>query len=102
MQSIDKAEFIPGQTLCFSNGVYSNYELTGVYKCLKYFSLSEVKTKFEKAFAVPKDSGPITKFEKTVEAFITFLLNHQYIKQIDAIEIHCGDYDFNLDWVRKF
>lgn len=81
---------MPGELFYLSSGEYSDYQVKGIYKCLKEFSPDE--------FACPATVRAFSEFyQKWSEyfnegAFILMLVNGGYIEQVPAFEFHLSDY----------
>lgn len=96
-------EIQKGQILVFTNGCYSDYTLQGVYISKKDFYASEAKKEYEKHIEkvnkeYEKESGILGM---TSGGFISFLLKNDFIEATGALNVHLGDYNFEIDMIRE-
>lgn len=97
-----------GEVLIFTNGCYSDYTLQFVGVVFRDFDIEEQKQEFMKNFPLEEDREKFIKYgkyetrlEASSDMFISFLIKEGLIVSPSATEVHCGDYDFDVDWVRK-
>lgn len=97
-----------GQTIIFSNGCYSDRQTQFVGCAVKDFDILEEKSAFVAQFTEEdkeeiKHSNDELYCNHLIETqgFIEYLIRKGLLIETNNIEIHCGDYDFEIDSVKQ-
>lgn len=94
MGDLIKQKMFAGEVLLFSNGCYSDYNTQFIGVATKDFDIKEQEQKFL------QDSN--NNQEVSSDGFIGYLIKHGFLIEANATEINCEDYNFSIEWTRKF
>ena len=76
-----------GETVIVTSGVYSDYRVMGMFRCLKDFSPDEEMIKYTRPSAFKKDRD---FFEDT--KCLAGLCSDRILEEVQHMELHLGDY----------
>ena len=79
-----------GELFFVSSGEYSDYQVNGIFKCLKEFNPDEFACPATKRIYSEVNKTWYASFEE--EAYLSLLTIGGFIEQVPAFEFHLSDY----------
>ena len=92
-----------GQVLIFSNGCYSDYSTQFIGIATQDFDILKIKDLYieetNKKLHYNQYSKQSYYDRDCTQGFIEYLIRKGLLVETNNLEIHCGDYSFEIDWI---
>ena len=103
MTSFDTTKATAGQVLIFSNGCYSDYSTHFIGIATQDFDILKTKDLYIEETNQKQHYNKYTEQSyydsDCTQGFIEYLIRKGLLVETNNLEIHCGDYGFEIDWI---